>query len=661
MKRKIKVACILDTFSYECLKYECNMLYLNKSSWKEQLEAFNPEFLLVESFWEGIDSSWKAELVYVDKNQNSQLLMLLNYCEKTDIKTVFWNKEDPPNFNAFIEIAKKFEYIFTTDSDCVKKYKSLVPHNNIFVLPFAAQPKLHNPINKKSNNKIAFAGSWYEKKHFLRQTEMGYLLDGVKEITELNIYDRNYNNGKNNFPEKYHSNILGGLEYSKMVEQYKEYSIFLNTNIVFYSKTMFSRRVFEILACGTNIVSSYALGVQNYFQNIVPLVSNKAEATAVTENIINNKKLSDKLSVLGIREIYNKHLYEHRFNYMLEKLNINVSQESKPIYFVAICNNSKELNLIINIYNKLKYDEKSLILICDKKYKLNLDSDILRYEKFQDFINSFRSGWIFNLNPLSFYAEDYLIDYLHAMKYTDAEVIGKATYYSESENGKVINTSMENQYVSYDKLNPSTLCFKVNEGTKSNIIKFFNMQNFGNINAYSINRFEFAEKMSNAQSIDEEIIANKLELLTYDNTPRNYKRQLIKSTFSKDYKGINQLFGERVFNKSGRIVIFGAGEHTEKFLSVIDNSKYNFVGITDSNSNLYGTKKYGFLIESLQYWDLKAGDSIYVSSKGFEDEITAKLKANLKNDINIINLYNLNPTIKDDIFKELYLENIEFD
>ena len=48
---------------------------------------------------------------------------MLNYCRSRGIPTVFWNKEDPPHFDDFIGAAKEFDFVFTTDADCVPMYR----------------------------------------------------------------------------------------------------------------------------------------------------------------------------------------------------------------------------------------------------------------------------------------------------------------------------------------------------------------------------------------------------------------------------------------------------------------------------------------------------------------------------------------------------------
>lgn len=85
--------------------------------------------------------------------------------QRKNIPTIFWAKEDPNDFNVFIEAAKHFEYVFTPDTNCIQKHKNILGHDKVYFLPLGVQPKIHNPINKDKEKlgEVAFAGSWYEK------------------------------------------------------------------------------------------------------------------------------------------------------------------------------------------------------------------------------------------------------------------------------------------------------------------------------------------------------------------------------------------------------------------------------------------------------------------------------------------------------------------
>ena len=46
-------------------------------------------------------------------------------------------------------------------------YREALRHNRIYVLPFAAQPRLHNPSREEGwpNHPVCFAGSWIQDKY----------------------------------------------------------------------------------------------------------------------------------------------------------------------------------------------------------------------------------------------------------------------------------------------------------------------------------------------------------------------------------------------------------------------------------------------------------------------------------------------------------------
>ena len=128
-----------------------------------------------------------------------------------------------------------------------------------------AQPALHYPAGLADRtSKACFAGTWYGDRHQARGNDMQWLLKAALPLG-VDIFDRNFNTDNFNFPEEYHPYIKGGLPYEALCNEYRRYRLFLNVNSVTDSPTMFSRRVFELLACGTPIVSAYAQGIEDLF------------------------------------------------------------------------------------------------------------------------------------------------------------------------------------------------------------------------------------------------------------------------------------------------------------------------------------------------------------------------------------------------------------
>lgn len=446
----IKVACILDNFSYECFKYECSLEQLSLPTWKKQIKRLNPHFFFVESAWNGKDDTWRKELINIKNKPNAEIRKLIKYCNKNHITTVFWNKEDPPSYLLFIETVKLFDIVFTTDVNCIKKYKKNIGHERVYVLPFAAQPVIHNPINSsfKDKRNVAFAGKWYEEKHLQRKKDIKLLFTPAKELG-LDIYDRMYAHQKSKFkfPDQYVSNIVGSLNYEDMPKAYKLYKVFLNVNSVKDSPTMFSRRVFEILASGVNLISSYSLGIKKTFNNIVPLSRSEEDTKKHLEKLLNDDEYSERLRLLGVREVYSKHLYKHRFGQILKQVSIENNEKESGVSIITWTNSKRGLKNILKNYVRQKWSKKELIIILNKEneninvwrekekinknismYTLADESDLDLYIKRA--IENSKYKFIAKFNDIDYYAPHYLTDLMLAFDYTGADIVGKQSIYS---------------------------------------------------------------------------------------------------------------------------------------------------------------------------------------------------------------------------------------
>lgn len=477
----LNVACILDEFSYNCFKFEGNFYQLSPYNWKYIIDNKFPDFLFVEAAWEGINNAWVNKISNYSSLKDNTLEKIIEYCKIKGIPTVFWSKEDPYDFEIFLNTAKLFQYIFTTDENCISKYRKILNHNNIFLLPFASQPRIHNPVNKDKEKKgqIIFPGGWYHK--FPKRCEqMEFLLDGASKY-DLKIYDRFYNsiNNKNKFPNKYKPFIVNGLNYLSLIKEIKKYNLLLNANSVDDSPTNFSRRVFESLGCGIPVVSNYALGIENYFKDIVTLVNNKMETELKLEELLSDSHKLDTLSLLGLREVLNHHTYSHRLNTILETIGMNQSEFSDiGVSVVTVTNRPFSLEGILHNYLTQNYVTKELIIIINnnsidisewkeftstrrdiKIYKIDDKKSLGQCLNFG--IENSSYPYISKFDDDDYYGPNYLVDAMNTFKYTNAGVVGKYTVYAymEGTNELILRyPDHENRYMDY--VAGSTLTFK---------------------------------------------------------------------------------------------------------------------------------------------------------------------------------------------------------
>ena len=424
--KDIRVACILDEFSYNCFKYDVNLLPLTQDNYKKQLKEFKPQVLLVESAWNSYDGGWKVS------KQLDEIIKLLLYCKRRGIKTVFWNKEDPVHFYSYIKKAVYFDYIFTTDSNMVEEYKERTKKENVFTLMFAAQPQMQNPIKiyEKKEDKAVFAGTFYRNKYKERLRCLMRMLY-ISQKYGLDIYDRNY--AKNNplyvYPAIFHKNIVGNLPYEEISKAYKGYKVNLNINSVVTSPTMLSRRVFEVLASNTPVISNPTPAIEKYFKDIVFSGETYDDFINIYEKLFKDEEFYRTICLKGLREVLTKHTYKKRIEKMFECIHLDFKKSNNKIAVLGICNEAKDKDIIIEYYEKQSIKNADLLLlgtnIQDNHYK-NLEEN-----KLKEYLEENNYNYICIMNPKNFYGKNYLIDLVNTLEYIDnVDFIGKKTFYN---------------------------------------------------------------------------------------------------------------------------------------------------------------------------------------------------------------------------------------
>ncbi len=460
----IKVACILDEFSYHCFRYECNLLYLTFSKWESQIQEFQPDFVLIESAWSGLDTSWKEKLSMPSK----EIITLLEFCKKAKIPTAFWNKEDPIDFERFLYLAKKVDFIFTSDIDCVAKYKYYAKHSRVYCLPFAAQTKFCNPIEELSRKDgFCFAGSYYMR-FPNRHKDFSTIIDAAKALKPVAIYDRNYgkSHAHNSYPQEFQDLIIGGLNFEEIQKAYKGYKFGININSIKNSQTMFARRVFELLASNTIVLSNFSRALRYFFGDLVIASDNIQEIHKNLSPLIKEDLYYRKFRLLGLRKVMSEHTYKDRFSFICSVIFKNFTPYCKPpIYIYSQINSLEEYQRVIAYFKEQKtINNKTLILY--KNFNQNLEAQdkniLLKDTKKEcaDYLKNLESGFFSIFNPKDYYGKSYLTDLLLAQKYSDYKAFGKACFYVYTEKLILQNEDLEYRLVKELDICSSILCVK---------------------------------------------------------------------------------------------------------------------------------------------------------------------------------------------------------
>lgn len=420
---------VMDEFTTGCFEHDVNLIQPRPDNWYALAEKYSPAFFFIESAWKGNFGSWQYRVANYTNKPGFEIAHICQYAREKGIPTVFWNKEDPVHHEKFMCSAELVDYIFTTDANMKASYLAKTGNRNVHELPFAAQPALHKPAPLEGRKQRAcFAGSWYGERHAERGEAMQWLLKAATSYG-LDIYDRNYGTGVFPFPEDYKKSIKGSLPYKELCVEYNRYRVFLNVNSVTDSPTMFSRRVFELLACGTPVVSTYAKGIEHLFDaGIVWLVHNQKEANEALHTLMTDDIEWRRRSLAGIREVFAKHTYAHRLNDIFKVLGLSELIPTNPkILLIVKVKTVDEIKAIENFAHEQSYQEFSIGVECSQEVIAQIDTIsnklklLLPGEKVNWFTQNSDgaqlAGWL-SIN--CFYGKHYLRDLANASIYEPA-------------------------------------------------------------------------------------------------------------------------------------------------------------------------------------------------------------------------------------------------
>jgi len=501
--KEMKVIFIGDEFTTRSFDPECNLIKVTPENWEEELSLLEPDLFFCESAWLGNNGAWQNKVGTGGPRDNSTLLNLVEWCKENDIPTAFWNKEDPFHYNAFVETAKHFDFVFTTDSNSVAKYTA-DGCKNVYSFPFAAQPEYHNPIEKyKRINNVVFAGAYYGDKF----PERKQVMDNMIEISGkygLEIYDRNFNNpdSPNQFPKDFKNYIVGTLKGDEIEKAYKGYKLSLNVNSIVDSPTMFSRRVFEIIASNTPVVSSESLGIKNLFGDIVIASNNFNELQERIQKYFEDDYYYKTNRLLGLRKVMDEHTYTHRIKMMLEKMDIGFIEEDHCVTVVGIVRSKEDYEELMNQYNRQAWKKKNLLILLDifdgyldifngnnnKEVKTYLIDYIHNYSSLNDVIDT---DYFAVFDKKHYYGDYYLTDMMLSTLYVKDAIIvkGEGEEYTFAMSGHICKSLIRKK--STGLLNPTEL-IKIIENKELNELndwfkfgaRFFNIDGFNFISNY---------------------------------------------------------------------------------------------------------------------------------------------------------------------------------
>ncbi len=450
----LRVAAILDPFSELAFKYEWDQHRVPRNGWREAFEADAPDLLFVESAWVGNDRAWRLTMTK-KSGPHQDLVEVVQWCKDREIPTVFWNKEDPPNYDIFVATAALFDHVFTVDADRIEQYRIDLGHQNVRLLPFAAQPRIHTPVSLIDHNAreaaqrtVAFAGTYFTGKHSERREQMDFLLPpaqarGLHIFSRMQAEDERYQ-----FPARYQSCVVGSLPYPEMLSAFRAYPVFLNVNSVIASPTMCARRLFELSAAQTAVLSGPAAAIEPFFGDTITVVNSRGEAESALNVLLDQKEHRDRLALRAHRRVFDEHLYRHRVDTILDAVGLVGPAHRESISAVVPTMRPQNVDRVLALLGAQIHPKVELVFIT---HGFAIDTaDLLRRAQAVGLaqvvtreaprewtlgacmnlgVEVASGDYVAKMDDDNTYSPHYLSDLVRAFAYSEAQVVGKWAHY----------------------------------------------------------------------------------------------------------------------------------------------------------------------------------------------------------------------------------------
>ena len=454
----LRVAVILDDFSALAFGYEWTQVALTPDRWQQQMAGVR--LLFVESAWAGNGGAWRYQLTGANA-PSPALIALLAWCRAHEVPTVFWNKEDPVHHEDFLGTALLFDHVLTTDGDLVEAYRARLGHHRVGVLPFAAQPAVHHPVRTGpgyAERDVAFAGMYFAHRHAERRAQMDLLLGAAARAGKrmehgLEIFSRQLGgDDRYQFPVPLDQHVVGRLDYPRMLAAYRAYKVFCNVNTVVGSSTMCARRVYEITASGTAVVSTPSPAISATFgADEVAQVGTPEEAEATLRALVANPELRDRMVHRAQRQVWAAHTYAHRADQVLDVAGIpghrmtagpravtalvasNRPHRLEPVLATLAAQRNVQVQLVFVAHGWDVDDDAVLRAAKDgglaDAVVLHVDADVPLGECLNRGVGAADAPVVAKIDDDDVYGEHYLFDQLAAMGYSGADVVGKHAHF----------------------------------------------------------------------------------------------------------------------------------------------------------------------------------------------------------------------------------------
>ena len=454
--RDLLVATILDAHSAKALQYEWRSVELTPHNWR------------------GLLAEHKFDLLFVGPGgpldlSSPQLRELVTGLRGRGIPSAFWNTQDPLGYDLHLATAKLFDVVFTVAEECVPRYQEDLGHDRVHLVPFGVQPRVYNPVSIGPRDRpLALLGSYSNGD----QVGGDLLVQPALEVGLEILDEPGTDDGDRTWPDQFLAHYLGRLDHDQVPNAYKTYRGFLHLDDGSQSPSVCPRRVLELAASNTPIISTDVAAIERFLAQGFVRVTSPEEARASLRFFLQSEEYRARIAHLALRAVMRRHTTSHRVDAILEQVGLEVPGrgDGLPLVTAVAPSNRPELvertiaTAASQSYPRIEFllvahgyepDESRLrdhaesLGLTDISF-LTVDAQIPLGELLNRGFSLAMGDYVWKMDDDDFYAPEFLHDLIDTVSYTEAQIVGKAAHfaYLESQDMTIYRgASLEHRYV----------------------------------------------------------------------------------------------------------------------------------------------------------------------------------------------------------------------
>ncbi|WP_329521700.1 glycosyltransferase family protein [Spirillospora sp. NBC_01491] len=406
----LTAAVVLGPVLEASLRYEWRQVSgFGADDWREVFEAERPGLLLVEPVATGLP-----------------IADLARWCRDRGVPSVYW--DTGPGLSAD---AALFDHVFTVDADAVPAHRERLGHDRVHALPFAAQPRLHNPVRAGDRGRYPLL---YEGEYDAAAEQL------IAPAPRLGAHF--YGTG---FPHMYRQRVVAPLPYGPSLAARKRYRLLLAPD---------PRRAVEAAAAGVPVVHHREPAASPAFG---PVARDGKDASRLLRALLNGPELRDRQAHLAVRSVHEAHTYRHRIDTVLRMLDeerpggeAHFAEAERPAVSLLLPTCRPEqigpaieqaarqtwrpLQLVLVLHglglDPADVEKRALAAGVDDVVVIAADRSVSLGGCLNLAIDAADGTHLGKIDDDELYGPHYLSDLLPAFSYTDAGVVGKLAHYA---------------------------------------------------------------------------------------------------------------------------------------------------------------------------------------------------------------------------------------